>query len=128
WRNESLGPPRFSASARRTLRSAARASRRLTHGLQVRADDGVVRIQLERALPAANGFVPLAAPQPNVAELEIHVVAELRVRFRCAQVRLERVVVPPEPVVEISQVLMQLRQRRILEGAALRRRAGLVVF
>ena len=64
----------------------ARVRRRLDHQNTCRTDSRFVRtialsgIELQRALPAADRLVALLPPQPDVAELEVHVAAELGVR------------------------------------------------
>src|SRR5262249_18471347 len=79
-----------------------------------RADDGVVRVQLESALPAANGFLAFMTPQLDVAELQVHVGAELRIDLGRADECLQCLVVTGGAVVEIAEVLVQLRNAGIL--------------
>src|SRR5437870_4518967 len=99
---------------RRSPRSAAPTSKHLPHRLEIRARDGVVGVQLEGPLPAANRLVALLPPQPNVAELEIRVVAERGIQLRRADERIERLVITAGAVVEITEVLMELRERGVL--------------
>src|SRR5687767_204510 len=79
------------------------------------------------ALPALCGRVALAAPQPDVAKLQVDVAAEILVGLDGALIRLEGLVMAACPIVEISDVLVQLGNRWVFREALLTRGERLVV-
>src|SRR5262245_57437898 len=89
--------------------------------LEIRAHDGVVGIELQRPLPGFRGVVALLTPQPDVADLEVHVAAKIRLRLHRALEGRERVVEPAHAIEQVADVLVQLRQRRVVGQPALGR-------
>src|SRR5205085_92081 len=98
---------------------AARASEHLSNGVEVCPNDRVAGIQLQRSLPAADRLIALLPAQANVAQLEVDVVSQLRIQLRGAQVRLHRLVITSSSIVEIAEILVDLRQPSILLQGAL---------
>ena len=94
-RSRSRARARSSASARGSRRRAraARSSEDLPHRLEVRAHDRVVRVELERALPAANRLLALLPAQRMLPSLRYTSPPSSGFDLHRAQVRLERLVV-----------------------------------
>src|SRR5204862_2800563 len=115
-------------AALRTLAPEERCSRNRAQRIQIRLDELVLGIELERAVPQLARPLTLVSFVGNVAELEVDVITELGRQLDRALVERPRLLVARGAVGEIAEVLGELRQRRLVVQRRTRQRLGLGQF
>ena len=78
----------------------------MTEASEVSLLDRVLRIELERAAPIAFGVRLVRAAQRDVTQLEVDFGAERVVRRDRALVGGDGVVIPPDAIVQVADVLV----------------------
>src|SRR5690606_36372550 len=76
--------------------------------------DPVLRVEAQRRLPALERPLPIVLAVVQVAESGIDIVAQFGGELDRSAVMLERVVVGAAAIGEVAQILLRLRQRRVL--------------
>src|SRR5690606_6236710 len=106
---------RSCASGCRTPDPRSRSCRGTTLVVQVTANDGVVRIELQRPFPAPYRIRKLLPAVVDVPELQVHVASEALVVPNRAPVGLQCFLVAAGAIPCVPEVLVKLRQARVLK-------------